>query len=50
MPRPRTIDPDGEVWRINARIPSKVGKALEKEAAKRGVTVGQIIRERLAKA
>lgn len=48
MARPRTINPKGEVVKLSARVPAPVIEKLEREAAKRGVTVGQIVRERLA--
>ena len=49
MARPRVINPKGEVRKLSAVVPEKVAQELEREAAKRGVTVGQVIRERLAK-
>ena len=48
MARPRTINPKGDVRKLTARIPEKVAFELEREAQKRGVTVGQIVCERLA--
>ena len=48
MARPRTINPKGDVRKLTARIPEKVARELEREAKKRNVTVGQIVRERLA--
>lgn len=48
MARPKSINPKGEVVKLTARIPEKVARELQREAAKRGVTVGQIVRERLA--
>lgn len=48
MARPRKIDPHGEVVKLSAVVPEKVARDLQREAAKRKVTVGQVIRERLA--
>ena len=48
MARPRVINPMGEVRKLSAVVPETVAKELEREAAKRKVTVGQVIRERLA--
>jgi len=48
MARPKTIDPNGEVVKLSAVVPGKVARDLQREAAKRGVTVGQVMRERLA--
>ena len=48
MARPRTINPNGDVRKLTARIPEKVALELERESQKRGVNVGQIERERLA--
>lgn len=48
MARPRKIDPNGEVVKLSAVVPEKVARDLQREATKRKVTVGQVIRERLA--
>jgi hypothetical protein len=48
MARPRVINPKGEVRKLSAVVPEKVAQELEREAARREVTVGQVIRERLA--
>ena len=48
MARPRFINPNGEVVKLTARIPEKVARDLQREAQRRGVTVGQVVRERLA--
>jgi hypothetical protein len=48
MARPRVINPKGEVRKLSAVVPEKVAQELEREAARRKVTVGQVIRERLA--
>lgn len=50
MARPRTIDPSGEVVRVNVRVDHRTAAKLEREARKRGVTVSEVIREKLAKA
>ncbi len=50
MARPRTINPQGKVRKLSAVVPETVAKELEREASKRQVTVGQVMRERLAKA
>jgi hypothetical protein len=49
MARPRTIDPTGEVVRVNVRIDKRTATALQEEAKQRNMTVGAVIRERLAK-
>ena len=48
MARPRVINPKGDVRKLSAVVPEKVAQELEREAKKRNVTVGQIVRERLA--
>ena len=48
MARPRIINPNGEVVKLTARIPEKIARDLQREAQRRGVTVGQVVRERLA--
>ena len=48
MSRPRTINPKGEVVKLSARVPAPVVEKLEREAMRRGVTLGQVVRERLA--
>lgn len=48
MARPRKIDPHGEVVKLSAVVPQKVARDLQREAQRRGVTVGQVVRERLA--
>ena len=47
MARPRIINPNGEVVKLTARIPEKIARDLQREAQRRGVTVGQVVRERL---
>ena len=48
MARPRKIDPNGEVVKLSAVVPEKVALDIQREAMKRKITVGQVIRERLA--
>ena len=48
MARPRSINPKGEVRKLSAVVSEEVALELEREAARRKVTVGQVIRERLA--
>jgi len=46
--RPRTINPTGELRSMRVLVPEPVAQKIEREAKKRGVTVAQIVRERLA--
>ena len=48
MAKPRIFNPKGKVRKLSAVVPEKVAQELEREAARRKVTVGQVIRERLA--
>ena len=48
MARPKSINPKGEVVKLSAVVPEKVALDIQREATKRKVTVGQVIRERLA--
>jgi len=48
MARPKSINPNGEVVKLSAVVPEKVALDLQREAQRRGVTVGQVVRERLA--
>ncbi len=50
MARPRKINPNGETRRVVALVPEQVAKRLQREARKRGVTVAQVIREKLENA
>jgi len=50
MARPRTIDPSGEVVRMIVRIDHRTAQKIEREAKRRGVSVSEVIREKLAKA
>jgi hypothetical protein len=49
MARPRTIDPDGEVVRMNIRIDQITATAIQNEAKERGITTSAVIRQRLKK-
>ena len=46
--RPKEINPQGEVKRVACNVPTTVAKDIENEAKRRGVTVAQVMRERLA--
>ena len=48
MARPRKINPDGPTIRINVVTHPVVMEHVRAEAEKRGVTAGQVIRERLS--
>lgn len=48
MARPKHLNPDGETVRLVALVPAPVAKRIQREAKKRGVTVAQIVREKLA--
>jgi len=50
MARPRFINPTGKVRRIAADIPEQVAQQMEREAKRRGVSVAQVVRERLGAA
>lgn len=50
MARPRTINPKGEVRHLTARVPEPLARELEREAKRKGVTLGEIIRKRLSRA
>lgn len=47
--RPKQINPTGEVKRVACNVPVPVARNIEREAKKRGVTVAEIMRERLAR-
>jgi hypothetical protein len=49
MARPRVINPQGETRRLVALVPVPVAQRIEREAKKRGVTIAQIVREKLEK-
>lgn len=46
--RPKEINPQGEVKRVACNVPTNVARDIEREAKRRGVTVAQVMRERLA--
>lgn len=48
MARPKHINPDGETVRLVARVPDHVARRIQREAKRRGVTVAQVVREKLA--
>lgn len=48
MARPKHINPDGETVRLNALVPAPIARRIQREAKKRGVTVAQVVREKLA--
>jgi hypothetical protein len=47
MARPRKINPHGETRRVVTLVPENVAHRIEREARKRGVSVAQVIREKL---
>lgn len=47
MARPRFINPTGNVRRLGVVVSEPVVQRLEREARARGVTLSQVIRERL---
>ena len=49
MARPRTIDPKGRTKTTSVMLAEPVYDRLRREADKRGVTLGQVIRERCEK-
>jgi len=48
MARPKIVNPKGKTKDIRIRIAEPVAQSMEREAKKRGVSVAQIVRERLA--
>lgn len=48
MPRPRTVDKNGNTHRLTVVISERDLKQLRKAAESRGVTVGAVVRERLS--
>jgi hypothetical protein len=48
MARPKVINPKGETRRLVTIVPAPVAERIEREAQKRGVTVAQVMREKLA--
>jgi hypothetical protein len=49
MARPRTINPKGNTRKLSVRVADSVARELEKEAIKKGKTIGAVVRERLEK-
>jgi hypothetical protein len=49
MSRPRTINPKGNTHRTSVVLSEVVVERLRREANRRGVTLGQVIRERVEK-
>ena len=47
MAQSQRIIPKEEVVKLSAVVPEKVALDLQREAKKRGVTVGQVVLERL---
>jgi hypothetical protein len=47
MARPRVINPTGDVRSLRVVVAEPVAQRLEREARRRGVSVAEIIRERL---
>ena len=48
MARPKHINPGGETVRLVARVAEPVARRIQREAKQRGVTVAQIVREKLS--
>lgn len=48
MARPKHINPTGDTVRLVALVPAPVAQRIQREAKKRGVTVAQVVREKLA--
>ena len=49
MARPRTINPKGNTRTTSVVLPEDVHARLTREAERRGVTLGQVIRERVTR-
>lgn len=47
MARPKVINPTGNVRRLGVVVSEPVVQRLEREARERGVTLSEVIRERL---
>ena len=45
--RPKEINPQGEIKRLVALVSVPVAERLEREAKRKGVSVAQIVREKL---
>lgn len=50
MARPKHINPEGDTIRLAAYVAAPVAQRIKREAKKRGVTVAQIVREKLEQA
>lgn len=50
MSRPRTVDPEGRTRTFGLMVSESVYQQLKKEAEKRGITLGAVVREKLEKA
>ena len=50
MPRPRVINPKGRTRRISVFVAEPVAEKLEREAKRRGTSLGAVVRERLGAA
>jgi hypothetical protein len=45
MARPRKINPNGATRRMSAEVAEPVARRIEREAARRGVSIAQVVRE-----
>jgi hypothetical protein len=50
MARPRKINPRGKVAKLSVIVSEPVALDIRREAKRRGVTVGEVMRDRLGKA
>ena len=50
MPRPRIVDPKGRTRMFSVLVSEPMHESLKKEAKKRGITVSELAREKLAEA
>lgn len=50
MSRPRTVDPEGRTRTFGVMVAESVYLRLKKEADRRGITLGALVREQLDKA
>lgn len=49
MARPKVINPQGDTIRLAAYVPAPLAQRIQREAKKRGITVAQVVREKLEK-
>jgi hypothetical protein len=49
MARPKSVNPKGEVKRMMVSVPKPVATSIEREAQRRGVTISEVMRERLSR-